>query len=98
MLEGSFQTLEPVVSWLRGRPGNKAGGVSQHGGHQINPDRLTGDRDDLFTEVDLDLLARRGLEPDSGQAPWPVPPDAGSRTARCRVRKSIWIPRVANSC
>src|SRR5208337_4685572 len=45
--------------------------VSQHGGHQINLDGLTGDLDDLFTEVDLDLLARWGLEPDSGQRPGP---------------------------
>ncbi len=32
---------------------------------------MIGDPDDLFTEVDLDLLARRGLEPDSGQRPGP---------------------------
>ena len=71
MLEGSFQALEPVVLSLREeRPGNKAA-VSQHGGHQINLDGLIGDWDDLFTEVDLDLLARRGLEPDSGQHPGP---------------------------
>ena len=45
--------------------------MSQHSGHQINLDGLIGDLDDLFTEVDLDLLARRGLEPDSGQRPGP---------------------------
>ena len=58
MLEGSFQALEPVVLSLREEgPAIKPGRVSQHGGHQINLDGLTGDRDDLFTEVDLDLLA-----------------------------------------
>src|SRR5208283_2253134 len=70
MLEGSFQALEPVVLSLREEgPAIKPARVSQHGGHQINLDGLIGDRDDLFTEVDLDLLARRGLEPDSGQRP-----------------------------
>ena len=69
MLEGSFQALEPVVlSLCEEGPAIKPARVSQHGGHQINLDGLTGDLDDLFTEVDLDLLARRGLEPDSGQA------------------------------
>ena len=72
MLEGSFQPLEPVVLSLREEgPAIKPARVSQHGGHQINLDGLTGDRDDLFTEVDLDLLARRGLKPDSGQRPGP---------------------------
>ena len=72
MLEGSFQALEPVVLSLREEgPAIKPARVSQHGGHQINLDGLTGDRDDLFTKVDLDLLARRGLEPDSGQRPGP---------------------------
>src|SRR5208282_3356469 len=72
MLKGTFQALEPVVlSLCEEGPAIKPARVSQHGGHQINLDGLIGDLDDLFTEVDLDLLARRGLEPDSGQRPGP---------------------------
>ena len=71
--EGSFEALEPVVLSLgKEGPAIKPAGVSQHGGHQVDLHGLTGDPHDLLAEVDLDLLTRRGLEPDRGQGLGPL--------------------------
>ena len=73
MSEGSIQALEPVVLSLREEgPAIKPARVSQHGGHQVDRDGLSGDPDDFFTEVDLDLSTRRSLEPDCGQRSGPL--------------------------
>ncbi len=72
--------------------------ISQNGGHQVDLHGLPGDSHDLFAEVDLNLMARCGLEPDCGQGLRPFVPGEGSATARCRVRRSTSNPRSASSC
>jgi hypothetical protein len=67
MSERFLQAFEPVVLPLgEERPAVEPAGVAQHGGHEIDLHGFPGDQHDLLAKVDLQLLARLGLEADGG--------------------------------
>ncbi len=71
--EGSIESFEPVILPLREEsPAVETPRISQNGGHQVDLHGLPGDSHDLFAEVDLNLMARCGLEPDCGQGLRPL--------------------------
>jgi hypothetical protein len=73
MLKGSVEPLEPIVLPLREEcPAVESARITQDRSHEVDLHAYPSNEHELFAEIDLDLLAWWGLEPDRGQGQGPL--------------------------